>query len=403
MPAEGPPKKQISDRRRMQNKQAQKNYRERQKRNLQVLQDIATSTHNFRVDCADKDHQDVVPGAGLSTDASPTVDSIYSTSFTLSHLPVFSGRGSTANSLIESAPPPNNFLDTNQQLRSVPTSLPKDLNEISVIGRLLEEAGLDLDQQTKLQLLDGKINLKNILEAGIKALSQEIASETTDSWSHGYEDGSSARGIKLRTDRILKLQNVNAEYTAPLPDPRQNHFRMKQVLFIAACAANASILGVDLGLGQSNDCENVETPFFRDSITESAAKAACLSEFTALKTHLRPTATQLLHNHHPYIDVLPFPTFRDRLIKLAYAEEPMIDEDDLCEDLQKDGLICWGSSLGGGSAAMGSGAPWDIRSWEAQPWFLKKWWILIGGAEGEIYKQTQWWCEMRGEKSCYPW
>lgn len=81
----------------------------------------------------------------------------------------------------------------------------------------------------------------------------------------------------------------------------------------------------------------------------------------------------------------------------------MIDEDDLCADLQNDGLICWGSSLGGGSAAMGSGAPWDARSWEAQSWFLRKWWILIGGAEGEIYKQTRWWCEMRGERFCNPW
>jgi len=110
-----------------------------------------------------------------------------------------------------------------------------------------------------------------------------------------------------------------------------------------------------------------------------------------------------MYRHHPYIDVLPFPTFRERLIKLACAGEPMIDEDELCKDLENDGLICWGSSLGGGSAAMGSGAPWDLRSWEAQDWFMKKWWILIGGAEGEIYKQTQWWCEMRGERSYYPW
>lgn len=110
-----------------------------------------------------------------------------------------------------------------------------------------------------------------------------------------------------------------------------------------------------------------------------------------------------MYRHHPYIDVLPFPTFRERLITLACAKEPTIDEDELCKDLENDGLICWGSSLGGGSTAVGSGAPWDIRSWEAQGWFMKKWWILIGGAEGEIYKQTQWWCEMRGERSCYPW
>ena len=75
----------------------------------------------------------------------------------------------------------------------------------------------------------------------------------------------------------------------------------------------------------------------------------------------------------------------------------MIDEDEICTDLENDGLIC---CLGGGSAAVGSGTPWDIRSWEAQDWFMKKWWIVIGGAEGEVYKQTLWWREMRGER-CY--
>jgi hypothetical protein len=34
---------------------------------------------------------------------------------------------------------------------------------------------------------------------------------------------------------------------------------------------------------------------------------------------------------------------------------------------------------------------------------MKKWWIVIGGVEGEIYKQTEWWCELRGDRSCYPW
>jgi hypothetical protein len=91
---------------------------------------------------------------------------------------------------------------------------------------------------------------------------------------------------------------------------------------------------------------------------------------------------------------------RERIIKLAYVEEePMIDEDELCQDLN-NGLVCWGSVLDGRNSTIGSGVPWDVRSWEAQPWFLKKWWIVIGGAEGEIYKQTQWWRQIRGERSC---
>jgi hypothetical protein len=276
---------------------------------------------------------------------------------------------------------------------------PESAQADSVISRLLVEEGLSFDQKTKFELLEKKITLRSILEAGLKALSQETSLELEQTASNEGE-GCGTSDIKLRTDKILVLKNANTELATPLPDIRRDHIRMKQVMFTAACVANASSLGFILG---AENCDDVESPFFRDAISESAAKSACLSEFTDLDAHLRPTAAQMMHRHHPYIDVLPFPTFRERVIKLACTEEPIIDEDDLCNDLQNDGLVCWGSSLGGGSIATGSGAPWDIRSWEAQPWFLKKWWFLIGGAEGEIYKQTKWWCEMRGERSCYPW
>jgi hypothetical protein len=144
---------------------------------------------------------------------------------------------------------------------------------------------------------------------------------------------------------------------ASLPDIRRNNIRIKKVLFVAACVANASSLRLPL---ESLNNDSTESPFFRDSVLESAAKTACLSNFPALKTHLRPCAMQLMYRHHPYIDVLPFPTFRERVIKFACAKEPMIDEDELCRDLENDGLICWGSSLGGGSAVTGSGTPWDM-------------------------------------------
>ncbi|KIN09148.1 hypothetical protein OIDMADRAFT_108131 [Oidiodendron maius Zn] len=221
-----------------------------------------------------------------------------------------------------------------------------------------------------------------------------------DSTSHGAGHECVASSTQLRTDKILAVQNSNKAYVAPLPDIHRNNIRIKQLLFVAACVANASLLGLPI---EGLDCDSAESPFFRNCISESAAKDSCLNDFLHLNTYLRPSATQLTICHHPYIDVLPFPTFRERLIRLACSDQPIINEDELCNDLENDGLICWGSSLGGGSSAVGSGAPWDIRSWEAQDWFVKKWWILIGGVDGEIFKQTQWWREMRGEKACYPW
>ena len=296
------------------------------------------------------------------------------------------------------------FVDTNQQPQPFPATrpplTPDSSQEHSKISQLLQKEGLILDKTMTLQILEKKIDLQRILKAGLEALSNEALVDVDCSTSDGNGEGCATNSRQLRTDKILVLHNANKEYLASLPDIHRNNIRIKQVLFVAACVANASSLGLPF---ESLKYDDTESPFFHNSISESAAKAACLSAFPDLKTHLRPCATQLMYRHHPYIDVLPFPVFRERLIKLVCAEEPMIDEDELCQDLTNDGLICWGSSLGGGSAATGSGAPWDIRSWEAQDWFIKKWWILIGGTEGEIYKQTQWWCEMRGERSCYPW
>jgi hypothetical protein len=275
------------------------------------------------------------------------------------------------------------------------------LEESVIVARLLQQNDT-LDEALKAQILNNDIPIDVILKAGVKALSQAAPSSSNLARSPSDQewDGNPTYNSLLRTDKLLVLQNANQESPQRLPDPRINNFRIKQVLFTAACVANAAALGFSY---EATTCDNTESPFFQASVSEDNAKTICLNSFQELKEHLRPCPTQLVLAHHPYIDVLPFPTFRERLIKLAYTDSPMIDEDDLCSDLENDGLICWGSSLGGGSAATGSGAPWDIRSWEAQPWFLRKWWILIGGAEGEIYKQTRWWCETRGEKPCYPW
>ncbi|CZR67239.1 uncharacterized protein PAC_17138 [Phialocephala subalpina] len=405
MSAQMQPEKPVSERRRMQNKQAQQNYRARQKRNLQVLQDIATSRHGFVLDGANEDGRSVQPEMGICTNSSPGLDAIYDTSLIHFQLPTSSETENMVASSSGTGQSRGSLLGPDQQPRPFPIIrrplTPECPHEPGTICHILEREGVDLDEKTKFQLLKNNVNLQSILEAGVKAISRETSSEVICTTSYEDEEGHATDCTQFRADKLLVLQNVNNEYVAALPDVHRNHIRIKQVLFVAACVANATTMGITIG---PYDCDDIESPFFRDTVSEASARAACMNEFADLHTYLRPCVTQLMYKHHPYIDILPFPTFRERIIKLACADEPMIDEDDLCKDLsENDGLICWGSSLGGGSAVTGTGAPWDIRSWEAQPWFLKKWWILIGGKEGEIYKQTQWWSEMRGERSCYPW
>ena len=359
---------------------------------MQALQAIAESKCGLFTDYANSDGQEIQPRTPICAYDSPEVDGAHDAS-THPYLRIFTGmerRGSLS--------------DANKQPRSFPITglhvTPESTDAHGVMRRLLQQEGLDLDEKTILQILEKEIDIQAIFKAGLKALLHDTLVNVHSSTTFDVRESCAANSAELRTDKILVVQNTRKEYVASVPDIHRNNIGVKQVLFVAACIANASLLGLSV---ESLDCCSAKSPFFRNSISESAAKAACLSDFQHLKPHLRPCVAQLMYRHHPYIDVLPFPTVRERLIKLACDNEPMIDEDEFCNDLENDGLICWGSSVGSGSSVVGSGAPWDVRSWEAQDWFVKKWWILIGGAEGEIFKQTQWWREMRGERSCYPW
>lgn len=73
----------------------------------------------------------------------------------------------------------------------------------------------------------------------------------------------------------------------------------------------------------------------------------------------------------------------------------MFDEDELCTDLVKGALICWGSQQN--SFGMEAGVPWDVRSWEPKVWFLRKYWYLVGDWDDEMWKSARLWHEVRGE------
>ncbi len=104
---------------------------------------------------------------------------------------------------------------------------------------------------------------------------------------------------------------------------------------------------------------------------------------------LSPTALQDSTPHHPWIDLLPWPVLRDRILQLVVSER--IDEDDLCHDLveldttqgsDKASLIVWGE-------------PWDPWGWEASRAFLRKWGWLVEGCT-EILEATNHWREKEG-------
>ncbi|CEN60899.1 hypothetical protein ASPCAL07570 [Aspergillus calidoustus] len=117
-------------------------------------------------------------------------------------------------------------------------------------------------------------------------------------------------------------------------------------------------------------------------------------ELAALKPDIQPVPEQFTIPHHPYLDLIPFPTFRTRALLALARGDRTFSETDLCFDLMHGGLRCNGSSevsLHG----RGDGAPWDARSWEVTPWFYRKWGGLVGDESDLIYRSSAWWWARR--------
>ncbi|TDZ29751.1 hypothetical protein C8035_v004219 [Colletotrichum spinosum] len=112
--------------------------------------------------------------------------------------------------------------------------------------------------------------------------------------------------------------------------------------------------------------------------------------FVSCPENLRPTRLQLEVAHHPWIDLLPVPRFRDNIIRGCLVTR-RFDEDDLWYDVvePKDGqspaMVTWGNN------------PWDARGWEATGEFLRKWGFLLEGCE-QILASTNFWRARRGER-----
>lgn len=204
-----------------------------------------------------------------------------------------------------------------------------------------------------------------------------------------------------REYRDLQMLNVGPSLSSA--DPYVNTLRVERVCIAQAVLTNCLHIGITKDMFCSDDAIS---PFFRpsgetvdDSESDSVVRTN-QSIFKTLKQDLRPIREQITIMHRPVIDVLPFPTFRKNLIKSGDA----VDEEELYYDLL-NGLVCWGGAGVGRrdrdclTGHISTGTPWDSRSWEARTWFLQKYWALLGGEEGELVRQSEWWRNMRGDET----
>lgn len=179
---------------------------------------------------------------------------------------------------------------------------------------------------------------------------------------------------------------------------------VKQVIFVQQTQLFAAVMDNTLAIGVMNGPEAIfadesGSPFNKDWVASKGSMqlSQIRSKFLGAPRDLQPVDVQITVEHHVYLDVIPFPSFRDRALRAIAQDPPLFDEDELCADIcSNEGLIVWGSQ--GNNRGMEAARPWDMRSWEPKPWFLRKYHFLVGGWEDEMWRAARWWHMMRNER-----
>jgi hypothetical protein len=99
---------------------------------------------------------------------------------------------------------------------------------------------------------------------------------------------------------------------------------------------------------------------------------------TNLPSAIAPTQLQTVIPHKSYLDMLPWASLRDRLLKSV----SVINEEEFMADMRSGSLRVWGE------------VPWDPMGWEVSEEFARRWWFLI---DGGIVRTSNFWRAQRGE------
>ncbi|KAH8126290.1 hypothetical protein LI328DRAFT_166275 [Trichoderma asperelloides] len=396
------PVRRDTDRRRQQNVQAQKKYREKQRQHLETLKAIAAS--------AGQGH--TIEGPCSSTSPSEGAMHNYNSKL-LDHgsdgTPLSQSTWDSHSVSGSSADVPDEFRCLIPRPDDTPSSFGIG-NNTSVFSTPASTPG---EWQLRTPLSDTHSPPPSPTWDSCTHISSSflIHNKTRQSsspyWTTTIDCGCLTPHVKLRAQDPSShsdLQIISFGANSVAADPyMSNSIRIKRMCIAAALYTLMKYVGI----GEETFCaDDSPSPFYRPNLEfaddASRDRTICMVQqmFKTLKPDLRPIAEQITVEHHPYIDILPFPTLRRNLI----LHQTEIDEDEFLNDTLT-GLVCWGGvgtekkdpDSVTGHAAVGN--VWDVRSWEAKGWFLKKYWRLLGGDEGELVRQSEWWRSVRGEEA----
>ncbi|KAL8663895.1 MAG: hypothetical protein Q9202_003444 [Teloschistes flavicans] len=371
------PVRRDPEKRRQQNIQAQKKYREKLKKRLDHLEHLET----LAASVAEVGRR-VIPGATPATcpSTAPTSQLFPFNSTTTEHESSCPHRGRNSND------------------RSDASSV--DFSDLGLSASIPSASSSDITLWDPTTPIDPSHLIPDM---------DDLASTSHQYWFSYVDCGCFRPHVQISSAGPRQYRDVKVLNPEPNPFPADlyaNALRVERVCIVQAILSNCLHIGITEDMFCDDDAIS---PFYRpsgDTVDDSGSDRVVKTIqgiFKTLKQDVRPIREQITTMHSPVIDVLPFPTLRKNLIKSGSA----VDEDELYDDLL-NGLVCWGGAGVGrrdrdcSTGNISTGTPWDSRSWEARTWFLQKYWALLGGEEGELVRQSEWWRNMRGDEAD-PW
>ncbi|EXA44288.1 hypothetical protein FOVG_05760 [Fusarium oxysporum f. sp. pisi HDV247] len=180
-------------------------------------------------------------------------------------------------------------------------------------------------------------------------------------------------------ERLRNLIRQSLEdYSLQTPRPSNLHIIIR-LNVLNAIADNATVIGFPK---ESLCRDEFISPFYQTGPIQIPSPNC--------PTSLQPTSLQRSTAHHPWIDLFPFPKFRDNVLR--GMQKGLFDDDELCGDL----LGVEGAGVGEQPSLLVWTIAWDARGWEVNAAFVKKWGSLIQDCP-EIMDSTNYWRRKRGQ------
>lgn len=213
---------------------------------------------------------------------------------------------------------------------------------------------------------------------------------TASTSSHSPQAGSPSPKVASATPTslpgpcpVLAVGYISPTTAADLPAEVTPFITIPVIPIRVAILMNLEVLGLSLANYQPDSSRSPFITGIFPNLSPQSLPPSVISAHLAVRApDLVPTELQCRVDHHPYLDVLPFRGFRDRLLAVLLREgQDAVDQVELASDLEK-GLRVWGK------------CSWDRRGCEWTAAFVSKWAWLV---DEEALEATNFWRVQRGE------